>query len=324
VVEGTGDHGCEYMTGGTVVVLGKTGRNFAAGMSGGIAYVYDEDGQFASRCNTAMVSLERVAPRPNSRPRASTAAPGPADEALLKKLLEDHNRWTGSRAPATAGPLGRSRAEVRQGVPQRVQARAGEMYEREWKRQHGNNAQVAMKHEPARPSKDEEDNMGKSPASWSTSASRRATARPERVKHYKEFVIGLTTTGQGAGRALHGLRHAVLQQRLPGQQHHPGLQRPGVPRRTGRTPSRCWTRPTTSPSSPAASARAVRGGLHAERQRRSGRHQVDRARDHRPAWDDGWVQPRVPRIKTGKKVAVVGSGPPAWRRRSSSRAPATT
>ncbi len=47
VVEGTGDHGCEYMTGGTVVVLGRTGRNFAAGMSGGIAYVYDEDGQFA-------------------------------------------------------------------------------------------------------------------------------------------------------------------------------------------------------------------------------------------------------------------------------------
>ena len=60
VVEGTGDHGCEYMTGGTVAVLGKTGRNFAAGMSGGIAYVYDEDGQFAKRCNTAMVTLEKV------------------------------------------------------------------------------------------------------------------------------------------------------------------------------------------------------------------------------------------------------------------------
>ena len=60
VVEGTGDHGCEYMTGGTVAVLGKTGRNFAAGMSGGIAYVYDEDGQFAKRCNTAMVSMEKV------------------------------------------------------------------------------------------------------------------------------------------------------------------------------------------------------------------------------------------------------------------------
>ncbi len=55
VVEGVGDHGCEYMTGGTVVVLGMTGRNFAAGMSGGIAYVLDVDGQFAKRCNMAMV-----------------------------------------------------------------------------------------------------------------------------------------------------------------------------------------------------------------------------------------------------------------------------
>ena len=61
VVEGAGDHGCEYMTGGVVVVLGKTGRNFAAGMSGGIAYVLDEDGDFASRCNLSMVELEPVA-----------------------------------------------------------------------------------------------------------------------------------------------------------------------------------------------------------------------------------------------------------------------
>jgi glutamate synthase (NADPH) large chain len=82
VVEGTGDHGCEYMTGGTVVVLGKTGRNFAAGMSGGFAYVFDEDGKFETRCNTAMVALEKV----------------PAeDDARLKKLIEDHHRWTGSR-----------------------------------------------------------------------------------------------------------------------------------------------------------------------------------------------------------------------------------
>jgi glutamate synthase (NADPH) large chain len=60
VVEGAGDHCCEYMTGGIVVVLGRTGRNFAAGMSGGIAYVLDEDGTFASRCNLAMVELEPV------------------------------------------------------------------------------------------------------------------------------------------------------------------------------------------------------------------------------------------------------------------------
>ena len=61
VVEAVGDHGCEYMTGGRVVVLGPTGRNFAAGMSGGIAYVLDEAGDFASRCNKQMVALEKLA-----------------------------------------------------------------------------------------------------------------------------------------------------------------------------------------------------------------------------------------------------------------------
>jgi len=61
VVEGTGDHGCEYMTGGVVVVLGRTGRNFAAGMSGGVAYVYDMDGNFASLVNGAMVDVLPVA-----------------------------------------------------------------------------------------------------------------------------------------------------------------------------------------------------------------------------------------------------------------------
>jgi len=61
VVEGTGDHGCEYMTGGVVVVLGPTGRNFAAGMSGGIAYVLDEKGDFDGRLNTEMVQLEPLA-----------------------------------------------------------------------------------------------------------------------------------------------------------------------------------------------------------------------------------------------------------------------
>ena len=99
VVEGTGDHGCEYMTGGTVVVLGKTGRNFAAGMSGGVAYVYDEDGQFAKRCNTAMVSLEKVVAAAEQEETVDRAVwhRGQTDEAQLRKLLEEHNRWTGSR-----------------------------------------------------------------------------------------------------------------------------------------------------------------------------------------------------------------------------------
>ena len=97
VVEGTGDHGCEYMTGGTVAVLGKTGRNFAAGMSGGVAFVYDEDGQFAKRCNTSMVGLEKVLSADEQGGEASGWHRGQSDEALLKKLLEDHLRWTGSR-----------------------------------------------------------------------------------------------------------------------------------------------------------------------------------------------------------------------------------
>ena len=66
VVEGVGDHGCEYMTGGRVVILGPTGKNFAAGMSGGIAYVWDPKGDFAPRCNTSLVELEKVE-RPQER-----------------------------------------------------------------------------------------------------------------------------------------------------------------------------------------------------------------------------------------------------------------
>jgi glutamate synthase (NADPH/NADH) large chain len=81
VVEGVGDHGCEYMTGGRVVVLGPTGRNFAAGMSGGIAYVYDRDGEFASRVNYEHVEIEPL---------------DDADLAWLKSTIEDHKRHTGS------------------------------------------------------------------------------------------------------------------------------------------------------------------------------------------------------------------------------------
>jgi glutamate synthase domain-containing protein 3 len=98
VVEGTGDHGCEYMTGGTVAVLGRTGRNFAAGMSGGVAYVYDEDGSFASRCNTSMVALDKVLTLEEQTAAGGVDAwhRGQADETQLKKLIEDHHKWTGS------------------------------------------------------------------------------------------------------------------------------------------------------------------------------------------------------------------------------------
>jgi glutamate synthase (NADPH/NADH) large chain len=95
VVEGTGDHGCEYMTGGTVAVLGLTGRNFAAGMSGGIAYVYDEDGMFAQRCNRAMVALDKVLPDAE-QPADCMRHRNQTDEAQLKQMIEQHARLSGS------------------------------------------------------------------------------------------------------------------------------------------------------------------------------------------------------------------------------------
>jgi glutamate synthase domain-containing protein 3 len=82
VVEGLGDHGCEYMTGGTVVVIGRTGRNFAAGMSGGVAYVLDEHQLFDTLCNLDMVDLESLWQE--------------GDEALLHFLIAQHQKWTGS------------------------------------------------------------------------------------------------------------------------------------------------------------------------------------------------------------------------------------
>ncbi|MCX5714839.1 MAG: glutamate synthase-related protein, partial [Candidatus Omnitrophica bacterium] len=81
VVEGIGDHGCEYMTGGRVVILGRTGRNFAAGMSGGIAYVYDLGGDFRDKCNTEMVVLEKLSEE---------------DVPMVKNLLGNHCRYTHS------------------------------------------------------------------------------------------------------------------------------------------------------------------------------------------------------------------------------------
>jgi len=114
VVEGCGDHGCEYMTGGTVVVLGDTGRNFAAGMSGGIAYVIDEDGTFKTRCNMAMVELEPVPEEEQvnekeygayndleSHGRVDVMSDLTANDAeRLRTLIANHARYTHSKRAA--------------------------------------------------------------------------------------------------------------------------------------------------------------------------------------------------------------------------------
>ena len=80
-MEGVGDHGCEYMTGGRVVILGPTGRNFAAGMSGGVAYVYDKSRRFAGRCNPELVDLEELSED---------------DDQEVKALISEHVARTGS------------------------------------------------------------------------------------------------------------------------------------------------------------------------------------------------------------------------------------
>lgn len=94
VVEGVGDHGCEYMTGGTCVVLGDTGRNFAGGMSGGIAYVYDPAGTFKERCNLSMVDIEAM-PSPGQTPK-ELRHHGEDDDAILRRLIDNHAQLTGS------------------------------------------------------------------------------------------------------------------------------------------------------------------------------------------------------------------------------------
>jgi glutamate synthase domain-containing protein 2/glutamate synthase domain-containing protein 1/glutamate synthase domain-containing protein 3 len=140
VVEGTGDHGCEYMTGGTVVVLGATGRNFAAGMSGGVAYVYDADGTFAERCNTSMVKLSPLASasEQDAEDEALVAAGkgrlrhrDSADEPLLRGLVERHLALTGSTlALAILDDWARARGRFVKVFPDEYQRALSELYAR--------------------------------------------------------------------------------------------------------------------------------------------------------------------------------------------------
>ena len=108
VVEGVGDHGCEYMTGGRVVVLGATGRNFGAGMSGGIAYVYDRDGRFDTHVNDEMVTIEQL---------------DASDREFLRTTVQRHGEYTGSAvAKRLLGGVERRGQPVPQGDAERLQA----------------------------------------------------------------------------------------------------------------------------------------------------------------------------------------------------------
>ncbi|AUA55445.1 Ferredoxin-dependent glutamate synthase 1 [Achromobacter spanius] len=137
VVEGTGDHGCEYMTGGTVVVLGATGRNFAAGMSGGVAYVWDPERTLKHRVNLSMVELESVAPHAEQQAlnnidiwhSAQRGGERETDETILRRLVEDHFRYTGSyRAREILGDWEASRGKFVKVMPTDYRRALGEMW----------------------------------------------------------------------------------------------------------------------------------------------------------------------------------------------------
>lgn len=138
VIEGTGDHGCEYMTGGTVVVLGHTGRNFAAGMSGGVAYVYDPERRFAMHCNLSMVDLEPVLSANEQKDKAgievwhsvTRGAERETDEVILKRLVENHFRYTGSfRARDILGNWASARSHFVKVMPTEYRRALAELWE---------------------------------------------------------------------------------------------------------------------------------------------------------------------------------------------------
>ena len=323
------------MTGGTVVVLGKTGRNFAAGMCGGVAYVLRRGRRVrqalqhrrwsrSSRCSTEAEQDASVAPQ-----RSGTT--GETDEAHAQEADRGppplHRQRSARARSSTTGPS--ARTQFVKVFPNEYKRALGEMH-----------AQARHSSGTIAKAQGRTGDASRSPAELSTTTTRTDTMGKvtgfmeyerleegyepvaERVKHYREFVLAPDRrAGQGAGRALHGLRHAVLQQRLPGQQHHSGLQRPRVPQRLEERARRCCTRPTTSPSSPAASARrrARRPACSTSTTTRSASSRSSTRSSTRPGKKAGSRRSR-PTRKTGKKVAVVGSGPAGLAARAAARA----
>ena len=226
VVEGVGDHGCEYMTGGHVVVLGPTGRNFAAGMSGGIAYVLDEDGGFERRCNTELVGFDPLED---------------GDVEILRALVEEHLERTGStvaarvldewdellprfvkvmphdykRALAELAAAGNGTSTTHDDHPVSTAGEGFVTTESEEAAERGDGR--LMGELGAFIKLDRVENPERDPA--------RARPRLPRVRRDAP-----ARRAAGAGRALHGVRRPVLPQRLPAQQPDPGLERPRLPR----------------------------------------------------------------------------------------------
>ena len=338
VVEGTGDHGCEYMTGGTVVVLGRTGRNFAAGMSGGIAYVYDPDGTFATRCNPSMVAL-------SSRccPKATQAQGGKGAGRRRQGPPASHRtrrRGDAARADRAAPALHRlARSRSRCSTTGRRRARSSSRCSRtstcaRWREMHvqRRSARSRARRRPRQRDRSSRERLERS-ARWArspasrTAADRRSGGAGQRARSPLPRVHPRARRRRRveAGRALHGLRHSVLPERLSGQQHHSGLERPRLPHAVEATRSTSCIRRTTSPSSPAASARrrARRRARSTSTTIRWASSRSSTSSSTRAATKAGWCRSRR-RTRRASASPSSARARRASRARSSSRAQATT
>ena len=344
VVEGTGDHGCEYMTGGTVVVLGRTGRNFAAGMSGGIAYVYDEDGDFAraatprwsrsagaddgragepieraiwhrraadrrgdpEEADRGPPPLDRVAarardPRPLGRvarpsssrcSRTSTSARSARSRRKAARLAGEAKVGRGGRAPRARRR--RPRAGQQASPPDRTAAQRDET------RQHGKSHRLHGIRAPGRGlrarrrAREELQGVRHRPegrptprcrarAAW-TAARRSATTAARSTTSFRTSTTSCTAaTGRARSTVLHSTNN--------------------FPEFTGRIcPAPCEAACTLNVNDDPVGIKSIEHAI------------IDRA------WAEGWVVPQPPKRKTGKKVAVVGSGPAGPGRRAAARA----
>ena len=326
------------MTGGTVVVLGKTGRNFAAGMSGGIAYVYDEDGQFAKRCNTAMVSLDKVLSADEQAASVDRAIwhQGQADEELLKALIEQHHSWTGSlRAREILDDWAGARGKFVKVFPNEYKRALGEIHAKPTRPRTPPSPRPRASPRPPRPCRPSDPTqrtesghsiMGKVTGFMEFERLEEGYEPvPQRLKNYKEFVIGLNAEQakvQGARCMDCGTPFCnsgcPVNNIIPdfndlvyrgdwAQCHHRAAQHQQLPR-------------VHRPHLPGA----LRGRLHAQRQRRRGGHQEHRARHHRPRLGRGLGARRSRRrSRPARPWPSSAAARPAWPRRSSWRAPAT-
>ena len=300
VVEGVGDHGCEYMTGGRVVVLGPTGRNFGAGMSGGVAFVYDPDRTFGERFNPEMVDVE------------------PLDEEDREWLARDHR----SARHRDRVPRGRS-------DPGRL-----EHGDRGLRQGHAPGLPAGPRGHPAGRAGGA---LGRTRPSWPRPMGKptgfiefgrelpRRRPVPVRLRDWREVYEPFgaeATRAQGARCMDCGI--PFCHEGCPAREPDPGVERPGLPGRLvrrHRAPARHQQLPRVHR---AALPRPLRGGLRARHQRRPGHHRADRVRDRRAGLDRGVGaapdRPRAHRSAGGRRR--LGPGRPG-RRPAAGPVPAT-